>query len=148
MNEEVRKRINTVRSSGVLFTRSEAKIRVVNYKEVMVMGLTNKLKLDIGGHKVKMVFTVIEGIEVDCILGMDYLDKTKVVIFNIPSERKLTFSGDLEVYLNRRKSKENAMETKGKNIVNGAIIERNEVNLVQEEKYDMEDDGNIIRTVW
>ena len=40
------------------------------------------------------------------------------------------------------------METKGKNIVNGAIIERNEVNLVQEEKYDMEDDGNIIRTVW
>ena len=95
---------------GVRLTRSEARIKVVNNKEVMVMGDTNKLKIDIGGNKVKMAFTIIEGMVVDCILGMDYLDKTKVVLF--PSERKLRFPGDLEVYLDRRKSKEDAQETK------------------------------------
>ena len=112
----------------------------------MVVGETSSLKLVIGGHKVKMAFTVIEGMEVDCILGMDYLDKTKVVIF--PSERKLRFPGDLEVYSDQRKSKEDALETKDKNIVTGAIIEPDEVKLFQEEKYVMEDDGNVIRTMW
>ena len=101
MNEEVRKRINTVRSRGVRLTRPEARLKVVNNKEIMVIGETNKIRLDIGGNKVKMAFTVIEGMEVDCILGMDYLDKTKVVIF--PSERKLKFPGNLEIYLDRRK---------------------------------------------
>ena len=47
--------------------------------------------------------------------------------------------------LDRRKSKEDAQETKNKY---GAIIERNEVKIVQEDKKVMEDDGSVIRTMW
>ena len=78
-----------VRENKLKLRKSNTRIRVADGREAKVLGETNRLKLNIRDHNVRIHFTVIENCEYDLLLGMDYFNRTGVGIF--PKERLLKF---------------------------------------------------------
>jgi hypothetical protein len=48
---------------GLKLRQSDVRIRVADNREIKVVGETNRLMLEVKGHKTRMAFTVIDGCE-------------------------------------------------------------------------------------
>ena len=88
-----------LKTNKLQLKKTKTRIKMADGREAKVLGETNRLKLRIRDHEVRMEFTVIDNCEYDLLLGMDYFNITGLGIF--PKERLLKFP-DGYVYLDNK----------------------------------------------